>query len=251
MHSALLHIARLSLAFGRVDRATFHEDGVTPESDADHTFMLGLLAVEVADAHPELGLDLGKLAALALVHDFPEVYAGDTNTAGGLTPEQREAKRQREIEAVLRLRAELRRADRPSAILDLITTYEEGDCPEARFLRYLDKITPKLTHALNANAALRRDGWFVERLRERHRAQGAELAAAYPEFAGVLGPLFDAACAASEEALAGPVPNHLAYAVLPCRGCSGDLAGLVDDVCATCRNQLGETFAGYAEVPRG
>lgn len=211
MPDALLHIARLSLAFGRVNRATLHEDGVTPETDTDHTVMLGLLALHIAGNEAAgLNLDMGRLAALALVHDLVEVYAGDTNTAGGLTPEQRAEKTQRELAAARRLFAELGRPDGGvSPVLWWLHDYETGDTREARFLRYLDKITPKLTHALNGNAVLRREGWTVERLRERHRAQGAELAERYPEFAPVLGPLFDAACAASEEALAGPPPASM------------------------------------------
>jgi putative hydrolase of HD superfamily len=197
--NSLLPIASLALQFAQVNRATFHHDGERPESDADHTVMLGLLAVHLAGEHPELGLHVGRLAALALVHDLPEVYAGDTNTTGGLSPEQRREKEHREAVARERLRDELG-ADSP--IVALIERYEAQDSAEARFLRYLDKITPKLTHALNGNAAIRRAGHSVEWLRARHRAQGDELAERYPEFAGVLGPLFDAACAESEEALA-------------------------------------------------
>lgn len=33
----LLHLARLALAFGKVDRVTFHPDGVTRESDTGIT----------------------------------------------------------------------------------------------------------------------------------------------------------------------------------------------------------------------
>lgn len=194
----ILSIAGLSLRLGRVDRATFHPDGLRPESDTDHTVMLGLLAIDIAGEHPELGLNLGRLALLALVHDLAEAYAGDTNTAVALTAEQRSSKAAREAAAVERIAAELG----DSAVVTGLRVYEEQELPEARFLRYLDKVTPKLTHTLNGNIAIRRMGWTVEQLRERHRTQGAELAAAYPEFVDVLGPIFDAACAASEEALA-------------------------------------------------
>lgn len=199
MIPAALTITDLALQFARVNRATFHPDGERPESDADHTVMLGLLAIHIAGQHSELGLHIGRLAALALVHDFPEVYAGDTNTTGGLTAVQKADKAAREAAAIERLRDQLGAA---GAIAALIDRYEAQDSGEARFLRYLDKITPKLTHALNGNAAIRRAGHSVEWLRDRHRAQGDELAARYPEFAGVLGPLFDAACAVSEAALA-------------------------------------------------
>jgi 5'-deoxynucleotidase YfbR-like HD superfamily hydrolase len=195
---ALTRIAALSLAFGEVNRATFHPDGVTPESDTTHTVMLALLAFEIAGGFPELRLDMEMLLALALVHDLPEAYAGDTDTTGGLTQEQQAAKKAREADALKRIRSELFGSGIPS----LIDAYERDTLPEARFLRYLDKITPKLTHALNGGAAIRAQGRTVEWLRERHRTQGAELAAKYPEFAGVLGPIFDAACAESERALA-------------------------------------------------
>lgn len=51
-------------------------------------------------------------------------------------------------------------------------------------------------------------------------------------------------------ALWGAVPADRLAAVPnrgpTCRGCSGDLAGLVDAVCPACRAQLGETFAPFA-----
>lgn len=195
----LLRLARLSLAFARVNRATFHPDGERPESDADHTVMLGLLAMHIAGEHPELRLHVDRLAALALVHDLPEVYAGDTPTIGGLTPMQRADKEAREAAALERLRRELGADGAVSVLLD---RYEDQACPESRFIRYLDKITPKLTQALNGGVQCRRAGQSVEWLRAHHEQQGAELRERYPEFAHVLGPLFDAACAESEAALA-------------------------------------------------
>lgn len=191
-------IADLALRFARVNRATFRPDGERPESDVDHTVMLGLLAVDIAGKHRELGLDPGRLCALALVHDLPEVFAGDTDTTGGLTAEQQADKSAREAAAIGRLYDDLGNG----WIMALVTVYEQQEEPEARFLRYLDKILPKLTHTLNGCAAIRRAGHSVEWLRARHAEQGAGLRAEYPEFAAVLGPLFDAACAASEAALA-------------------------------------------------
>lgn len=92
----MLRLADLVLAFGRVNRATRHPDGVRPESDAEHTLMLAFAALTLADHHPEWGLDAGRLAILALVHDLPEVYVGDTNTARGLSADEAAAKARRE-----------------------------------------------------------------------------------------------------------------------------------------------------------
>ena len=76
---AAIRLAALALAFGRIDRtACTHPDG-TPESDSDHTVMLGWLAPSLA-ALTEPGLDPHLVAAYALVHDAVEVHAGDTPT---------------------------------------------------------------------------------------------------------------------------------------------------------------------------
>jgi putative hydrolases of HD superfamily len=71
---SLVDLARLALAFGRVDRtAVYHPDQTTPESDTDHTVMLGWAACAIAATwFPQL--DLGLVAQFALVHDAPEVY---------------------------------------------------------------------------------------------------------------------------------------------------------------------------------
>ena len=194
----LLRLADITLAFGRVNRATRHPDGQRPESDAEHTMMLAFVAVTLADQHPEWGLDVGRLAVLALVHDLPEVYAGDTNTAGGLTPEQAAAKAQRERAATERLRGELD----GSILVRALDTYERQDTPEARFLRVLDKVLPKLTHALNFGAALHDLGMSVADMQAAHAAQRAKLFAEYPEWGAALGSLFDDAATAAEKAAA-------------------------------------------------
>ena len=195
----MLRLADLVMAFGRVNRATRHPDGVRPESDAEHTLMLAFAALTLADQHPEWGLDAGRLAMLALVHDLPEVYAGDTNTAGGLTPEQAANKAARERAATERLHREL-----PGSVLvRALDTYERQDTPEARFLRVLDKVLPKLTHALNGGAALREMGMSsVADVQAAHAAQRAKLFAEYPEWEEALGPIFDEAARAAERASA-------------------------------------------------
>lgn len=194
----LLRLSELVLAFGRVHRVTRHPDGVRPETDAEHTLMLAFVALTLADQHPEWGLDAGRLAVLALVHDLPEVYAGDTNTAGGLTSEQAAAKAARERAATDRLHRELS----GSVLMRALTTYERQDTPEARFLRVLDKLLPKLTHALNFGAALRELGMSVADMQAAHAAQRVKLFAEYPEWDSALGTLFDDASRGAEKAAA-------------------------------------------------
>jgi putative hydrolase of HD superfamily len=187
-----LAIARIALKFGQVGRATLHDDG-TPESDTTHTVMLAMLGMEVA---PRVGCDPGLTAQFAVVHDLPETYAGDTNTARGLTPEEAEAKGAREEAAAKRLASELG----ASSVMSMLRRYEAQKEPEARLIRYLDKVLPKLTHYLNGGLALRKLGITAEEAAQKHAQQGAQLAAEYPEMEEVRR-LFVDACALVERGI--------------------------------------------------
>jgi 5'-deoxynucleotidase YfbR-like HD superfamily hydrolase len=199
----LLLFARLCLAFGQVNRVTFHPDGVTPESDTDHTFMLGMLACSIAANHPELALNVGLVAQFSYVHDFVEVHALDTPTFG-ISDEGRAEKEAREAAALKKLEVELTAFP---WVLDLLRRYERQEEPEARFVRYLDKLCPRLTHILNGGVA-----YGVASLSEvhaHHVRHQAALTETYPEFAEVVGPLIAESSRLAEEAYAKTCADRL------------------------------------------
>jgi len=182
--SDILHLVRIALAFGLKHRVTLHPDGVTPESDTDHTVMLALLAPALAaKLRPDLSSSL--VAAFAVVHDLPEVKVGDTNTLG-ISEKDRAAKRAREMAAQEELQVELQALP---WISQMLARYEAQDAPEARWVRYLDKVLPKLTHVLNHGAAMLAMPHLVDQGAELHEVVGAlhakqqaALAEEYPEF---------------------------------------------------------------------
>lgn len=191
--AAALAAARVALAFGQVRRVTRHPDGEL-ESDSTHAVMLSLLAIGVA---PLAGLDPGLAAAFAAVHDLPETYGGDTDTSRELTPEEAADKARREAEGLERVCAEL-----AGPVADMLRRYEAQAEPEARLVRVLDKVTPKLAHLLNGGASFVALGLTAEHVRANHARQRARLAAEYPEPA--LAPaheLLAAACVAVERGL--------------------------------------------------
>ena len=198
--SALLVLADLCLQLGRVDRATLHPDGVRPESDTDHTVMLAVIACALAERHPELGLDLGLVAQLAVVHDLVEAHAGDVDTFGG-DAASRAAKEARERRAQERIATDC--AAWPW-LNTAIETYERQALPEARFVRLLDKLCPRLTNVLNGGAAIRARGMDQTASVAHDRALIAGLAVQYPEFEGVVGPLLREAADASARAWRQP-----------------------------------------------
>lgn len=173
-----LATASLTLRFGLVHRVTAHPDG-QPESDTTHTVMLALIVPELAILE---GLDPGLAVQFAVVHDLAEAYAGDVNTARALDAEARARKEQRERQAVERIEQEL---GRDSWAMTLLRRYESQEEPEARLVRYVDKILPKLTHALDKGRALKAMGMSLEEMQANHEAQRAKLRASYPEFSKV------------------------------------------------------------------
>ncbi len=143
---AVTGLASLSLKFAATDRKTFWPDLVTPESDTDHTVMLGLIACAVASKHAP-HLDVGKVAQFCLVHDLVEAYAGDTDTFGGLSAEGVADKEARESAALERIEEEF--GTSLPWVPNMIKEYESLQSPEARFIKVLDKCMPKVTRLLN------------------------------------------------------------------------------------------------------
>jgi len=193
----LLGLAQLSLAFGRINRATFHEDGKRPEGDAEHSIMLALLVAEVASKYDSV-FSVDAAVRFAIVHDLVEAYTpgGDTNSFG-ITAEALEGKKAREAVG-WRLLLE-RHVDCPW-LLRQVVVYEQQKSLEARLVRYLDKVTPKLTHALNGCAALKVMGVTKEDVERIQREEGVALRRQYPELQGIVGPIFDEACRRAEAA---------------------------------------------------
>ncbi|HEX9337764.1 MAG TPA: HD domain-containing protein [Pseudonocardiaceae bacterium] len=180
---ALIELGRLALAFGRIDRtAVYHPDQTTPESDTDHTVMLGWVACALA-ARCFPHLDVGLVAQFALVHDAPEVYAGDTPTLR-ISVAERAAKAAREHQATRRLSAEF--AARLSWFPLALTAYEAQQLPEARFVRGVDKILPKIVHLLDGCIGLTDRRMTPTELAGLFDAQRADMTGYVGEFTDLL-----------------------------------------------------------------
>lgn len=180
---AAIELGGLALAFGRIDRtAVYHPDGVTPESDSDHTVMLGWVACAFA-ARCAPQLDLGLVAQFALVHDAVEVHAGDTPTLR-IDADGRAAKAAREHAALLRLADEF--GDRLPWFPEAIAVYEAQRLPEARFVRALDKLMPKIVHLLDGAAGLVEQGMRRAELLEVFTRQRADMTRYAGEFTALL-----------------------------------------------------------------
>lgn len=167
---AVMAAGKLVLLLGEQDRVTRHADGRL-ETVTTHTVMLGIVACALAQHIDEL--DVGLVAQYALVHDLVEAYAGDTSTLKILTPAQAAAKENREAAAAQRILLEF--ADTLPWIPARLASYNRQQRREARFVRAVDKLLPKILHLVNQCMTLRAEGVDPDEVRARYRLQVDEL----------------------------------------------------------------------------
>lgn len=148
----IFDLAKLSFTFAKVNRITRHEDGKRLESDTDHSFMLSLISCSLADTFYKDKLDIGLVSQFALVHDLVEVYAGDTNTLVGTSEDVKNNKIKKESESFERIKKEFS-LEFPY-VHKMIERYEAQDSKEARFIKFVDKILPEITHIIGGFAAI-------------------------------------------------------------------------------------------------
>ncbi len=173
----LIDIGKLVFAFARVKRVTLYEDGITQESDTDHTVMLSICACALASKlYPNL--DIGKVTQFAVIHDLVEAYAGDTNTFN-LSEEGKLEKEKREEAALARIAIEFDEVY--PWISTTIKEYESLKTDEAQFVKMVDKVMTKLTHRINGGAYLKQEGKTREETLSHYGSQTRSLGEKYGE----------------------------------------------------------------------
>ena len=143
----IFDLAKLSLTFAKINRATHHEDGIRPESDTDHTFMLSLISCSLVDSFYKDKLDIGLVSQFALLHDLVEAYAGDTNSFINISKETKDEKIKKEKESLERIKKEFDLEF--DWVSKTIEDYESQNSKEARFVKFVDKFMPEINHILS------------------------------------------------------------------------------------------------------
>lgn len=176
-HDYLLTLSRLAVRFAEVKRAPRQPDG-SKESDVEHSYHLALSATELAATYfPDL--DPGLVAQFSLVHDLPELHVGDTPTFN-ISDADREKKERAEKDALDRLLNEL-----PAHTAKILERYERQEDPEARFVRFVDKIMPALMVISSGTADLFKADYGLSSpvsLNEIRTRETTRLQALFPEF---------------------------------------------------------------------
>jgi putative hydrolases of HD superfamily len=157
-------------------------DGSRSETSAEHSWHLALAALALA---PETapGVDLGRVLAMLIVHDLPEVYAGDV-------PIYDEPARLAIVEAEERAAARLfgtLPGEQGTRMLALWQEFEAAETDEARFARAVDRLQPLLLHCAGDGAA-----WAERRVTvEQERRIMSAIDRYWPPLAPVAATLID------------------------------------------------------------
>lgn len=158
-----IELGRVSERFARVYRGPRYADN-KPESDVEHSFMLGMIAPELAHLYfPDLNPYL--VGEYSRIHDLVEVKTGDVITFK-LTEEELAAKEAAEQNALEELLEEL-----PPYTASLLREYEKQEAPEARFVRAVDKLMPFVVDIIGQGSRLVHEEYGVtsaKELRDQH-----------------------------------------------------------------------------------
>lgn len=155
-------LGRVAMQFARVERAPRYQDS-RRESDVEHSYMLALVAPELAEAL-ELPFDAGLLSQFAIVHDLIELKTDDIPTLL-LNEDQLHQKEMLEQAALEELLNEL-----PPHTAHLLERYESQQEPEARFVRFVDKLLPLVVDILGDGKRVLQDEYGIFSTEELHEA---------------------------------------------------------------------------------
>jgi len=132
--------------FKLVERIPVLSDNFRRENDAEHSWHLALMVLALKD---ELGLDfdLEKALKIALVHDLPEIYTGDSWPAND---EEKKVKKERETIAAEKIFSFLPK-ELNQEFKEYYREYEDGKTIESKIVKALDKICYSLQFSISNN----------------------------------------------------------------------------------------------------
>ncbi|MFG6205848.1 HD domain-containing protein [Pseudomonas retamae] len=124
-----------------------HTSSGRPESTAEHSWRLCLMAMVVADELP--GVDLLKVLKMCIVHDLGEALNGDIPAVAQAAFPDKGAQERNDLLLLMRSLDEPLRNE----ILALWDDYENAVSPEAKTVKALDKLETLLQHTQGLNPA--------------------------------------------------------------------------------------------------
>lgn len=180
MLQKLLGFAKILNEFQKVERVIRVKDSDRWENDVEHSYDLAMLAWYILST-TETTLDHDRVIRYALIHDFLEVYAGDTYNFSTDVAHVG-SKHEREAAAVVKLRETLAEF---TELHEAIDAYEKRADAESQFVYALDKIDPLIQTYLDDGRVWKEKGITIEMVYENKKdrvALSPEIQAYFDEF---------------------------------------------------------------------
>lgn len=180
--SVAMELGALAMKFSRIERVPRYDEK-TRENDAEHSFMLSLVATELAVKLYPGELNLGLITQYAMVHDLIEVKTGDVATFHH-SAEDMALKQQIEHAALEELLEEL-----PPYTAMLLKQYEQQADRESRFVRAVDKLLPVIVDILGSGKKVMNEDYGVYSavdLEASHEKLHSRIARSFKEFPSVV-----------------------------------------------------------------
>lgn len=128
--------------FKQIERLSIIKKNGRRESDAEHTWHL-VLTLWLLSEHYEKNINLEKAMKIALIHDLPEIIAGDVYAhSTEITKKQKKKNEEKAMKEI----AEKIPPKFAKEIKELWEEYEERKTEEAKFVWLTDKLMPRLIH---------------------------------------------------------------------------------------------------------
>jgi putative hydrolase of HD superfamily len=140
----VLEFLRAAEALKNAHRSAWTSGG-QPESVAEHTWRLCLMAMLLADGFPEV--DFARLVKICIIHDLGEAIGGDIPAIHQVPGESKAAQERADLLQLLEPLPERMRAE----ITGLWDEYEAAATPEAKLAKALDKLETILQHNQGMN----------------------------------------------------------------------------------------------------
>lgn len=164
MLQKLLSFAKILNEFQKVERVIRVQGSDRWENDVEHSYDLAMLAWYIL-ATTETTLNHDKVIRYALIHDFLEVYAGDTYNFS-TDASHVASKHDREAAAVVKLRETLSEF---TELHEVIDAYEKRNDAESRFVYALDKIDPAIQTYLDNGRVWKEKNITIEMIYENKK----------------------------------------------------------------------------------
>lgn len=124
------------------DLESIHKKGDV-DNDVEHSCRVAMLCWMLIDEY-KLKLDTNKVIRYALVHDLPEVYAGDFSLYANYSQKHKEKK---EAASIKKLKKQF---PKQKSLWKDLDEYEKKKDPESKFVYLVEKLEPILVVLLSA-----------------------------------------------------------------------------------------------------